>query len=479
MTVTLGELLTPLTKEQVRDRILNGLLAAGFPTSDWAPVEQGGIERGLIDMVARTLIDKAGGQKLAEGIASGFLDFATGEWLAFWALHFYRLERNPATFTVQAVTVTCAPTAGPYTVAAGELVVVGEANRYVSLEGATIPSGGTLVLRFQAEASGSAFDDAPDTIRTLSTSLAGVSVINSRILTPNPAAIVVGGGSRGRVVPFATLPGQTPLQDRFRVEIVASGNGSASPLAQFRYSTDDGATWNGPYTASRGFVIPGGCSVDFQDSPVTNPSFIVGDVFFWASTSILQQGSDAESDARLAARCRARWLALSDVPSAGTVELWAKLASPEVARVRTQADPAAASRMTVWVASSSGRAAPATVVAVQQFVTARLDPSEVANVVSVDTRAIVVTGSVQVPRLLLAAVQIEADRLWTDYVASVDIAGTVVLAELQQALMDAGATDYSGLALVGGTPNVTLGPSEVAVPPDGTTLVTALTWEPL
>lgn len=491
MTATLGDLLTPLTAGQVRQRILNGLLAAGFPTSDWAPTAQGGLENGLIDMVAGTLVDKMGGAKLAAAIAGGFLDFGTGDWLTFWAKGFYQLDRNPATFTIQAITLTCASLAGPYTVSPGDLVVIGAgsasgANRYVSLDGGTIPSGAgvkptepAVVLRFQAENPGAAYDDAPDTILTLVTSLPGVAAINRRILSPNPAAIVTGGGSRGQVIPFQTVPGEPPLQDRFRVEILVSGNGAAAPLAQFRYSTDDGGTWNGPYVASDAFVIPLGCSVRFADSPLTSPSFVVGDVFFWGNSSILEQGSDAETDARLIGRCRARWLTLSDVPSSGTVELWAKVAAPEVARVRTQADPATANRMFVYVGSSSGRAAPQTVVDVQAYITARLDPSEAANVLSVTTRAIVPTGTVKVPRLLLAGVQTEADKLWTDYLASVDIAGTVRLAKLRQAIEDAGAEDHVGLALTGGTPNIVLGEDQVPVPPDGSTLINALMWEPV
>jgi hypothetical protein len=135
--------------------------------------------------------------------------------------------------------------------------------------------------------------------------------------------------------------------------------------------------------------------------------------------------------------------------------------------------------MLVYVGSSSGRAAPSTVVAVQAYVTARLDPSEIANVLSVDVRAITPSGTVQVPRLQLAAVQTLAEQKWTDYLASIDIGGTVRLAELQQAVKDAGALDFSGLALVGGSPNVVLGANQVAVPPDGSTLINTLFWEPI
>jgi hypothetical protein len=272
----------------------------------------------------------------------------------------------------------------------------------------------------------------------------------------------------------------SPTHDRFRIRIVGSGNAWTAPFARFVFSVNDGATWSASFAASTGlFALGDGCTIYMVDSPTTSPSFVIGDEFFFASTSILQQGSDDESDARLVARCRARWLTLSDVPSSGTVELWAKQASPEVARVKVLADTNAANRLLVYVGSSSGRAAAQTVVDVQTYVTARLDPSEFANVLSVDTRAVAVTGTVQVPRLQLAAIQTQAEKLWTDYLASVDIAGTVRLAELEQAVMDAGSLDYTGLALTGGTPNLYLGTNEVAVPPDGSTLISALVWEPV
>jgi baseplate J-like protein len=489
-TAALATLLLPLTKDAIRARIISGLQGAGFPTGDWAPTAQGGLENGVIDMVAGALADLLG-SKLALAIAAGFLDFGTGDWLAFWAKQFYLLDRNPATSTIQAITLTCAVEAGPYTVAAGDLIVIGAgsidgANRYQSIEGGTIPKGAgilsdvsAVVLQFQAESPGAAFDDAPLTITTLVTSLAGVTARNARILTPSPAALVTGGASTGQIRPFQTVAGVAPDQDRFRIWITASGQGQSGTLAQFQLSTDDGLTWIGPLTAAPIWNFAGGCSVAFEDSPLTSPSFVAGDVFFWANTSILTQGSDAETDTRLATRCRSRFLTLSDVPSVGTVEIWAKTAAPEVARVRVLSDANVANTMLVYLGSSSGRASPGTVIAVQKYISDRLDSLEAANVFSVDTQAVAVTGSVQVPRLSLVAVQTQAEKNWTDYLASIDIGGTVRLSELQQAVMDAGALDYSALVITGGSPNLTIGSSQVAVPPDGSTLFNALGWEPV
>lgn len=463
MTASLASLRAPFTVDQVRQRILSGLTAAGFPVSDWAPTSAGGIENGIIDAVAGTLAN-LGAQKLADAISSGFLDFGRGAWLAFWAKQFYLVEKNAATSTIQAITIKCAPDAGPYTVAVGDLIVIAAgsatgANRYRNIEGGVIPSGAgvlrsipEVIWQFQAENPGSAYSDPPDTILTLVTSLAGVLIRNSRILTPSPAALVTGGGGRGQVIPYQSTPGTPPRQDRFRIRITKSGQVTGAAIAQFVFSTDDGATWSSPQSVASLLDLPGGCSVSFLESVVTGNSFLEGDVYFWGNVAILQQGSDEESDARLAGRCRARWLTLSDVPSSGTVELWAKLAAPEVARVRVVSDPNAANRALVYIASSAGPAAPATVVAVQAFISARLDPNEAANVLSVSTRAIPVAGGVSVPRLALAAVQTKAQALWSAYLAGIETGGTARLAELEQAVIDAGAVDYSGLRFPLGLP---------------------------
>jgi hypothetical protein len=480
MTTALATLLLPMTADQVGARIRANLVASGFPVSDWAPTSQGGLENGLVDMVAGTLVDRAA-QKVTDGIASGFLDFAAGDWLTFWAKQFYGLDRNPATSTVQSVTVTCSADAGPYNEAAGDLIVASSAtgNRYVSIEAAAIPSGGSVQVQFQAEAPGSGYADPPLTIDTLVTALPGVTVSNARILTPDPAAIVIGGGSQGAIHPMETFEGIPPTSDRYRLQIIASGQSAAAPLARFQVSTDDGLTWVGPFSAGALVGLPGGCTAAFVDSLTANPSFIAGDVFFWANTAIIKQGSDAETDARLIERCRARWLTLSDVPGVGTVELWAKIAAPEVVRVRAVSDPNSANRLLVYVGSASGRAAPDTVVHVQQYVTPRLDVGEIANVLSVKTRAIVPTGTVTASRLTIGKIQAAANAAWLAYLDGLRSGATVRLAVLKQILKDAGAQDYSSLALTGGSPNIVLGIDEVPVMADGTSLTTALGWVPV
>lgn len=496
MTTSLADLISQMTKAQLREMIRSGLQGQGLPTSDWTPAAQGGIENGAIDMVAGTLADLEGA-KLAEAIRGGHLGLAAGDWMTFLAGSYYLNERNPATATVQAITLTCVVTAGPYVIVVDDLVVSGASgNKYRNIEAGVLQPGASIVLRFQAEAPGASYNDAAETLTTLVTSLPGVTVVNKKIFTPNPAALVAGSASKGLLyvqeIPqpsigdasasaqSSTSIGQAFSQsfavskDRFRVRITKTGKVGT---AKFSISVDDGRTWSEQAIAVGLVDTQYGVRLLFTDNPATSSSFVDGDIFFFAATPIVQQGSDAETDPRLAGRSRARWLTLSDVPSPGTVELWAKTASPEVARVKVLADTNAANRVLVYIGSSAGRAAPDTVVAVQQYVSDRLDPDEGATVQSVAIYEVVVTGSVKVPRLLIAQAQQDAERLWTTYLASVDIGGAVRLSELQQALKDAGAIDYDNLVITGGSPNVVIAQDQVASPKDGTTLLTALIWE--
>ncbi len=89
-------------------------------------------------------------------------------------------------------------------------------------------------------------------------------------------------------------------------------------------------------------------------------------------------------------------------------------------------------------------------------------------------------AGVVVHRSNAAAVKAAADELWSDYLAQLPIGGelpggVVTLAELTQALMDAGAVDVINPDLNGVAQNLVIASYQVAV--SSTTLTAGLLWQ--
>jgi hypothetical protein len=301
----------------------------------------------------------------------------------------------------------------------------------------------------------------------------------------------VTGSSTGAISAVFTVPGVRPSFDSIRFAIQESGD---IGVAVFRYSTDGGATWAAPAVIPSMLDIDGAALVTFQDG-APGASFIQGDIFtVLVADAILRRGTDAESDESIRARCRAKWTTLTLVPLAGTVELWAKLASDEIERVLVDASATTPGTIIVTVASATGPASPQAVLDVEDYISLRLNgyrgmpapgdaysPEEKAIVNSAKKRAITAGGVVSVPRAKVVAVQTAAETAWTAHLRTVPLGprGVVRLAELVQAVMDAGAVDFTGETLNGSAANITLASREVAVPADGTTLATSLIWRPV
>lgn len=494
-TYTLADLRTPQTQAVIAARIKAAIsarytsLSLPDPTPAWTPTASGGPENTAIDMIAGTLATLVG-VKMAQAVAGRFLDLAQGDDLTYLAKHFYLLDRSEATKTIQDIALSSVPEAAQESFAAGELWVASNAtgHRYVNVEAVDLPPNSFGVhVPFEAELVGAAYSDPLHTIDTMVVAPAGVSCTNEP--TQDFLDTVVKGSSTGTVTAF--FGDVLPPFDSIRVQIWSSGD---IGTALFKYSLDGGLIWSDASPIAPTFAIPGvvdGCTLRFADG--TTPSFIEGDIFtLLVAGPILQQGRDQESDSSLRSRCRARWTSLSLVPTEGLVTLWAQLASPEVHKVLVDADPNTPGGILVTIASAAGPASAAAQIAVDDYITARLlgfkgvpeasagagAPEETVQVRSAVRRQITPSGTVDVPRTSVTAVQQAADRLWQAYLADVEIGGTVILAELEQQLMDAGAITFSGILLNGVNQNLALGANEVAVPADGTSLTANLTWRP-
>jgi phage-related baseplate assembly protein len=194
-------------------------------------------------------------------------------------------------------------------------------------------------------------------------------------------------------------------------------------------------------------------------------------------TGVPQFGSNDETDNALIARCLDRWPSLTDIGTEDRVEVWARAASTEVTRLRFDADVSAGHEggVFVTVAGAGGAVSGGAVTAVQNYIDARAPITDYITAQNASNLTITAAGTVTVPLAQLVPVQTAADAAWNAYLATATIGGKVYMAELLQAVMDAGALDISGILLNTVAADVTLSSNQVPVP-NGSGLATLLTW---
>ncbi len=175
MTITLDDLITPLTEEQVLASFLSILDTLGMPTRLW---RKGGARRTILRAVAATY---AGYTQLQSDFVRGsFLDYSTGPWLTLLARYVYGVERTPATFATGLLTFTNTG-GGLYTFGPGEVRARNPVSRkvYTNSVPFTVNPGATLAgVAFIASEAGASSSAAPGTIVELETTLLGVEVTN-------------------------------------------------------------------------------------------------------------------------------------------------------------------------------------------------------------------------------------------------------------------------------------------------------------
>ncbi len=513
--LNLADLLTQESIATIRARMATALAADGFPVASWAPSAAGGVENMRLDMSAGIGVYLP--PRIVDIVNGRILPLASGDYLKALGARFYGLTKREATFTIENVALYAVGTPGQYSFQPGDLWVSspGTGNRYQSIDGGSFSAANTgpptqdfpanpLMLRFQAEAAGSKYADVAGTITTMVTARAGVRCVNVPPAAYTPAT--VNGPSTGTMVANAA-PFVDPVTS-VRVRIDESGDVAGSPTAMISTSTDGGVSWSqsrpiGP-TVAVGQIGPRAAILTFANSGVS-PSFVAGDVYTTLKAdAILQRGADAESEEAFKRRCSNRWPTLSDVPVAATIDLWCHEASPEVAKVITEADQNSGG-VRITIASSTGPASPAAQIAVEDYVNARLwgyrdvpgptspsfagpglSPAETALAISAAPFDVIATGPVRVPKGIIATAQVAANNAWNVYVADLPLGGqegaVVELAKLAQILADAGAIDvptmFSALKINGASADATIPVGQVSVPAPGTSLLTTLTWIP-
>lgn len=176
MALSIDDLFTPLTEDQVLDTFLDILRTFGIPVDSWVV---GGVARTILRVVARTYSGFT--QVMALFVKAGFLESATGPWLTLLARNVFGVERVEATFATGAVTMVNSGGGvyGPF--AAGEVNFLWPAagKVYTNTDPFTLNPGATLTVNIEAVELGSASSAVPGAISAFQTPLLGVTVSNA------------------------------------------------------------------------------------------------------------------------------------------------------------------------------------------------------------------------------------------------------------------------------------------------------------
>ncbi len=179
--MNLAQLLLAETKAVIYATALDIAAALGVPTSTWAA---GDPTRSLYHIVSQGLESLE--QVVALFCASGFLDYATGDWLTLLAAQVFGVARIEATFATCTCTLTNAG-GGSYTFEAGDITakatVSGKTYRNTGTVPITLGPLGTVNTAFQADEPGSEASAGIGEIDDLVTTFLGVTISNTTVAT--------------------------------------------------------------------------------------------------------------------------------------------------------------------------------------------------------------------------------------------------------------------------------------------------------
>jgi hypothetical protein len=496
VTSTLNDLLAERTAKDEESSLLSVLKDKGFPVTDW---RAGGAGETLVKAIAERLavLDR----QVPAATAAGFVALAKGAWLELLAENYYGLIPAQPTFTRQRCLLRCAPGLGPLQVSQGLIVRASGGHHYVYREPETIevPDDNSQVpVEVEAQEPGSAYADAANTITEVVTPLPGLEVANPHLAfdVDGPALVIAPSSAMGSgaVVPTTTTAGQVPAFSReYAVAVGTTGNAGTDGTVSVGYRQGAAFVLVGTFSPIPLTLDVGdGVRIAFQNGVGSPPAFTAGAVYVFRTrvAPIVRQGADAESDSSLGGRCRGRWSSLGQNLTSGAVENLVRTASIElklgISRIVVQPSATVAGQTVATIATASGDPGAQTTQQLQTVLSRQVaGGTESVMVRGARNVEVAAAGTVVVPAGSLAAVQRAADRTWATYLAELPIGGdrstgypgVVRLAELSQALMDAGAVDVSGLTVNGAAVNLVLAGDEapvVAAP-----LALGLSWTPI
>lgn len=173
--VSLASLLIQETKDKIYSTALSIASAIGVPVSSW---QAGDPTRSLFYVEAETLSTLEG--IVANFIAAGFLDYASGDWLKLLANQFFNVTVPDATFASTTETLTNTG-GGVFDIDPGDLTFQSSISgkTYHCTTGGHLGAGGTLDVTIVADEAGSDSSAGSGEIDTMVTPLLGVTCANT------------------------------------------------------------------------------------------------------------------------------------------------------------------------------------------------------------------------------------------------------------------------------------------------------------
>ncbi len=230
MTTTSSQLLTPPTKDEIVQLVIDELASLGYPADAW---QVGSVHRNLIEAFSKMY--EQSGYALLDLAAARYNDTATGPYLTKLSKSHFNHDRKLATPTRGYLRLTSAATApSAYTIdmGANQIIVKDAIHGYTyrNVTGGTLNIGSTLDVEILAETPASNRDVAHDTITTMVTGLAGVTCNNP--VRDSGSWIIINGSDIERDV---------ALRERNRLKVTTFAI-SAPPAKAYEYHALNGST---------------------------------------------------------------------------------------------------------------------------------------------------------------------------------------------------------------------------------------------
>lgn len=177
MTVSLLDLTTPLTKEQVESAIYDTMAGLGVNTTGW---KAGSVARAIVTGVS--IVQSAFSVLQSAVIAQQYLDFAEGDWLKLLAKYGFgiNIDLLGATFATGQLTLTNSG-GGVYTLDPGDYVARNPdtLKTYKNTASFTLGAVSSITIAIQAEEAGADSTSGPGQITESTTPLGGVTNSNA------------------------------------------------------------------------------------------------------------------------------------------------------------------------------------------------------------------------------------------------------------------------------------------------------------